>query len=184
MELRKGESYKLLVRPCVIITTISPKGIGNAAPFSFNMPLSFSPPLYGFACCSQHDTWRNIRRTKEWVVNVISEKLGNILHILEKDWPYEVNEAEKAGLKELPSKRVKPKRLADAVAWIECKFHKAFKTGDHVFIVGEVVCAEVNNKFWDEEKCTLDLKKAKLLCHLGGENFVIGEKIKQFKRAP
>ena len=37
---------KLLVRPVVVITTVSDNGIPNAAPFSFNSPISFDPPLY------------------------------------------------------------------------------------------------------------------------------------------
>ncbi|MDF2955324.1 MAG: FMN reductase RutF [Candidatus Alkanophagales archaeon MCA70_species_2] len=41
---------KLLVRPVVVITTVSDNGIPNAAPFSFNSPISFDPPLYGFSC--------------------------------------------------------------------------------------------------------------------------------------
>jgi len=43
--------YRLMARPAIVITTISPRGIPNAAPFSFNSPMASKPtPLYGFCC--------------------------------------------------------------------------------------------------------------------------------------
>ena len=68
MKLNEKDYYKLLIRPVNIITTISEDGKVNAAPFSFNTPISFSPPLYCFSCSPMHDTWTNIRKTREFVV--------------------------------------------------------------------------------------------------------------------
>ncbi|MCK4733966.1 MAG: flavin reductase, partial [Methanophagales archaeon] len=76
MELEKGAYPKVLVRPVVVVTTISERGIANAAPFSLNSPMSFEPPLYGFSCNSKHDTWKNIQANGEFVVNVAGKELG------------------------------------------------------------------------------------------------------------
>lgn len=177
MLIDNSKFYRLLLRPVVVITTISPKGITNAAPFSFNTPISFSPPLYGFACNTEHDTWKNIKATKEFVVNIIENKLAEKLPILEKDFPYEVNELEKAGLEEIESKKVKAKRMKDAIAWIECKYEKHYKIGDHVFIVGHVVCTEVKDECFNEVIASKDL-----LGHLGGEFFFTNIEIRKYAR--
>ncbi|HID43784.1 MAG TPA: flavin reductase family protein, partial [Archaeoglobaceae archaeon] len=103
MRLENSKFYTLLIRPVVVITTISDKGEVNAAPFSFNSPISFSPPLFGFSCNPEHDTWTNIQKNGEFVVNIAGKKLGDYMHILEKDFPYGVNELEEAGLEQMKS---------------------------------------------------------------------------------
>ncbi len=176
----KGYGFmKLLARTTVIITTISPRGIPNAAPFSFNMPASFEPPIFVFACDPEHDTWRNIRENGEFVVNIIDESLGDKLHILEKDFPYEVNEIKEAGLTEEPSKKVKPPRIKEAFAWLECKTVATYPIGDHMLIAGEVLLAEVRDEYFDKE---LKLDKVKPLIHISGTQFAIPLE-RRFKRA-
>lgn len=178
MELDAKKYYTLLVRPVVVITTISEDGKVNAAPFSFSSPISFSPPLYGFACNPKHDTWTNISKTSEFVVNVAGKKLGEAMHILEQDFPYGVNELEKAGLAEVPSKKVRPPRVKDAIAWIECKLENHFEIGDHIWVVGRVLEAEVKDEFW---KDVIDASEA--LCHVSGEYFAQNAEIVKYKRA-
>ncbi|RLG56069.1 MAG: flavin reductase family protein [Candidatus Hydrothermarchaeota archaeon] len=173
------EFYKLFVRPTVVVTTISKRRIPNAAPFSFCSPISFSPPLIGIACSPKHDTWRNIKETKEFVINLAGKKLGEVIHILEKDFPYEVSEIEKAGLTEEESKKVLPPRIKEAYAWLECRLYDSVELGDHVWIAGEVLLAEAKPGFY---RRVVEVEKAKPLCHIGGEYFAIVERITKFKR--
>ncbi|MFQ6077344.1 MAG: hypothetical protein ACE5Z5_14655 [Candidatus Bathyarchaeia archaeon] len=50
MKLDLREFYRFLVRPTVVISTISPNGVSNAAPFSWNSPMATRPtPLFGFS---------------------------------------------------------------------------------------------------------------------------------------
>ena len=170
--------YTLLVRPVVVITTISEDGKVNAAPFSFNSPISFSPPLYGFACNPKHDTWTNVSKTGEFVVNVAGKELGNVMHILEQDFPYGVNELEKAGLTEIPSNKVKPPRVKEAIAWIECKLESYYEIGDHIWVVGKVLDVDVKEEYW---KNVIDASEA--LCLISGEFFAQNAEIVKYKRA-
>ncbi len=182
MEL-EGKAYpKLLVRPVVVVTTISERGIPNAAPFSFNSPISFEPPLYGFSCNPAHDTWRNIRENGEFVVNVVGKDLGGLMHILETDYPYENSEIGHAGLKEEKAKTVKPPRIKEAIAWMECKLEKYVELGDHIWITGRVLAAGVKDGFWKEEG-VIDVVKARPLCHIAGEFFAEEMKEAKYERA-
>ncbi|AEA48007.1 flavin reductase family protein [Archaeoglobus veneficus] len=178
MELEAKKYYALLARPVVVITTVSAEGKVNAAPFSFNTPISFSPPLYGFSCNPKHDTWANIQETKEFVVNVAGIELGDAMHILEQKFPRGVNELEKAGLEEVQSKTVKPPRVAKAIAWIECKLHSSYEIGDHIWVVGEVSCAEVKDECWDG---VIDVSR--VLLHISGEFFAQEAKVTKYRRA-
>ena len=178
MELKPSQFTKLLVRPVVVITTISDDGKVNAAPFSFNTPVSFDPPLYAFASDPEHDTWINVKKTGEFVANVVGKDMGELMHILETDYPYGVNELEKAGLTEMPSKKVKPPRVKEALGWIECEVEKTFEVGDHMLIVGRVLCVEVKDEFY---KDVIDV--GKVLCHVSGKFFAQDMRIAEYKRA-
>ena len=58
MKLDLKGYYKLLVRPTAVISTSSPNGVSNAAPFSWNSPIAIKPvPLFGFSSNVNHDTW-------------------------------------------------------------------------------------------------------------------------------
>ncbi len=180
MKLKKTDYYKLLVRPVVVVSTISEKGISNAAPFSFSSPLSFNPPLYGFSCSPEHHTWRNIKENEEFVINIVGKDLGPLMHVLEQMFPYEVSEIGKAGLTEERSKKVSPPRIKEAIAWIECKLESFEEMGDHMWIVGRVLEVEVKDEFWSE---VIDVEKARLLCHISGTFFATEMKMKKYERA-
>jgi len=182
MELETKAFPKLLVRTAVVVTTVSERGISNAAPFSFNSPISFDPPLYGFSCNPAHDTLKNIRENGEFVVNIVGKDLAELMHVLETDYPYEDSEIAHAGLTEEEAKAVKPPRIKEAIAWIECKLEKSVELGDHIWITGNVVKAEVKDEFW-KEAGVLDVEKAKPLCHIAGEFFAVDMKEAKYKRA-
>jgi len=112
---------KMLMRPCIVVSTISDNGVSNAAPFSFNSPATTKPPMYGFCCEVEHDTWRNIRANGEFVVNLVGASFGNLMEPLSRDLPYGESEILECGLTEVPSKRVKPPRIGEAYGWMECR---------------------------------------------------------------
>ncbi len=181
MEIKAGNFYKVLApRPTVIITTIDKNGNVNAAPFSFVMPVSMNPALVAFASGHGKHTLGNVRETKEFVVNIPPEKILKKLLITAENFPKGVNELEKAGLTEKKSKLVKPPCIEECIAWFECELEFEKTAGDHVIVVGRVVNAEIADGFM-KENGNLDVKKAKPLLHLGGNEFAVPERIIESK---
>jgi len=180
MKIKENEFYKLLVRPTVVISTISKNGVSNAAPFSWNSPVSSRPPLFGFACNVKHDTWRNIKLNKEFVVNLVGEKFGPLMNILERDFPYEVSEIMEAELTEMKSSKVKPPRIAESFGWLECLMVNHIEVFNYIWIIGQVLEVEVKKGSINE---VIDVEKVKPLNHIFGKSFVTEMKISQFKRA-
>ena len=71
-------------RPIAWVTTLSPDGVVNAAPFSFFNVLGANPPILGFcpgdrADGTPKDTARNIQLTHEFVVNLVDEKVAEAM---------------------------------------------------------------------------------------------------------
>jgi flavin reductase (DIM6/NTAB) family NADH-FMN oxidoreductase RutF len=182
MKLELQDFCKLLVRPTVVISTISSGGISNAAPFSWNSPMATKPkPFFGFCSDVNHDTWRNIKENKEFVVNMVGGDFGPLMEIMEKDFPYEVSEIEECGLTEVTANQIRPPRIQEAYGWLECKMTNYISLSErNVWIIGEVLDAEVKDEAFGD---VVDVAKVKPLNHIWGEAFVKDMRITRFKRA-
>jgi flavin reductase (DIM6/NTAB) family NADH-FMN oxidoreductase RutF len=179
MKINPTWFYRLNVRPTVVVSTVSKKGISNAAPFSFNSPISIDPPLFGISSQPGHDTWRNIQETGEFVINLVGADFGPLMKVLAHKHPYEVSEIKEAGLTEVPSSKVRPPRIAEAYGWLECKMIDNVVLGDHIWITGEVLEAEVKDECFDK---VLKVEAANPLNHISGSAFVTGMKTREFER--
>ncbi|WP_158822585.1 flavin reductase family protein [Granulicella sp. S156] len=156
-----GVAYKLLVglvapRPIALVTSMNVDGSLNAAPFSAYNYLCTDPPIIGMGVTNRpdegfvpKDTARNIRRTGEFVVNVVTEDLAEQMNICATDFPPEINELEMAGLTTAPSQLVKVPRIAQAHAALECKEYTTMEIGRSRIILGRVVAMYVEDKYVD-----------------------------------
>jgi flavin reductase (DIM6/NTAB) family NADH-FMN oxidoreductase RutF len=148
-DLRKTtgrEAYQLLIglvapRPIALVTSMNEDGRLNAAPFSSYNYLCTDPPIIGMGVTDRptggfvpKDTARNIRRTGEFVVNVVTEDLAKQMNICATDFPADVNELDMAGLTTVPSEVVRVPRIEQAHAALECKEYTTMEIGRSRFI--------------------------------------------------
>lgn len=148
-----ADSYKLLTnlvipRPIAWVSSQSPDGVVNLAPFSFFNAVG-SNPLYIMISVGQRDdgtlkdTAKNILASGDFVVNLVTEDLFTAMNISAADFPADQSELDAANLNTSPSLRVKPPRVAEAQASLECKLFNAQPLGDYTLIIGEVVMFHV-----------------------------------------
>ncbi len=163
-EIEKTEKrsvYNLLIglvapRPIALVTSRGEAGALNAAPFSAYNYLCTDPPVVGIGVTDRpgggfvpKDTARNIRRTGEFVVNVVTEDLLKQMNVCATDFPAEVSEVEMAGLHTTESKLVGVPRLAEAHAALECVEHATIEIGRSRIILGRVVAMYVEDQYVD-----------------------------------
>jgi flavin reductase (DIM6/NTAB) family NADH-FMN oxidoreductase RutF len=153
--------YNLLIglvapRPIALVTSMNEHGVLNAAPFSSYNYLCTDPPIIGMGVMDRpaekfvpKDTARNIRRTGEFVVNVVTEDLAHKMNITATDFPSEVNELEMAGFTTTPSQFVKVPRIAEAHAALECKEYVTMEIGRSRIVLGRVVAMYIEDQFVD-----------------------------------
>lgn len=158
-----GQIYKLLVglvapRPIALITSMDESGHLNAAPFSAYNYLCTDPPIIGVGVTNRpdqplvpKDTARNIRRTGEFVVNVVTEDIAEKMNLCATDFPPELSEVELAGFTTTPSQIVNPPRLAEAHAALECREFTSMEIGRSRIILGRVVAIYVEDRFVDPD---------------------------------
>ena len=140
--------------PVTVITTVDLQGIPNAAPYSCVMPILRPLPLIAVASALPHDTLRNIRSTREFVVNVMGQPAFRDAMKCARAYPPEVNELEEAGLETVSSKKVAPPRIKAAIGWIEATLEKEVTGDQYALIVGQVLCSEVNDLYLEGERLT------------------------------
>lgn len=136
----------LNLKPAVIITTVGKDGSINAAPYSWFSIVDYNPPRVLFSTNMKRDTYRNVLETKEFVLNFPSVNLLKQIWITSKHFPYGVSELEKAGLTSFPSEKVKPPRIKECKAHIECKILWTKPIGSSCLILGEIILISVDEK--------------------------------------
>jgi len=129
-ELKPSQAYDLITglivpRPIAFISTLSPDGIPNAAPFSFYNGISTNPPMLAVAIAQpgteKKATMRNIEATGEFVVNGVDEDLAEGMNRASGNYPSDTNKFVGAGLTPVPSVKVKPPRIGEAPVSLECR---------------------------------------------------------------
>ncbi len=160
-EMKPNEVYNLLIglvapRPIALVTSMNEQGRLNAAPYSSYNYLCTDPPVVGLGVMNRpggefvpKDTARNIRRTGEFVVNVVTEDLAERMNITATDFPEDVNELEMAGLTTTPSQVVKVPRIAEAHAALECRELQTIEIGRSRIVMGQVVAMYVEDRYID-----------------------------------
>jgi flavin reductase (DIM6/NTAB) family NADH-FMN oxidoreductase RutF len=144
------ERYKLLIglvvpRPIAWISTWSANGVANCAPFSFFNVFSEEPPLcmVSFNLRSDHEvkhTVKNIRRTGEFVVNLVDEATANAMHQSSFEYAENESEFEKTGLTPVPALKVKHPRIGEAAASLECRVERRLEWGSaREMVIGEIL---------------------------------------------
>lgn len=176
------EAYHLLVglvtpRPIAWVTTVSPAGVVNLAPFSFFNAFGANPPVVVFSPTnkrdgSKKDTLRNVAAGGEFVVNVSVAGLAEKVNLTSRELPPDQSEVELAGLHTVPSVRVKPPRVAESPAALECKVLHILPVGTGAIaanlVVGEVVMIHVADEVLDPDGRP-DPRKLRTVARLGGD---------------
>jgi len=160
-ETKPNQNYNLLIglvapRPIALITSCDVDGRINAAPFSAFNYMCVDPPIVAVGAQNRpgptivpNDTARNIRNTREFVINVVTEDIAEAMNVCAIDFPPEVNELEQAGLDTEPSLVVGVPRIRQAHAALECREHTTLEIGRSRVILGEVVAIYVDDEFVD-----------------------------------
>jgi len=161
-KVEPSEVYSLMVgvvvpRPIAFVSSLSPEGVANLAPFSFfnaggaNPPsLVFSPVTSGAG--RNKDTLNNVRATKEYVVHIAPWPLREKMNQASADYAPDVDEFVEAGFTKVGGKRVKAWRAAECPVAMECKLFQIVEHGEGPFranyVIGEVVYMHLDERIF------------------------------------
>lgn len=150
-DLTGREPYKLLVgsvvpRAIAWVSTRSPDGVANIAPYSFFTVASASPPTL---CVSigpstrpaepVKDTLANLRATGECTVNIARVDLLDAVNTTASTLPAAADEFAVAGLTEEPATLVGAPRIAEAPIAMECRLDRVVEVGTNALVLLRVL---------------------------------------------
>ncbi|MCW8133280.1 MAG: flavin reductase family protein [Planctomycetota bacterium] len=178
------DMYRMLIgvitpRPIAWVSTVSPRGIPNLAPFSFFNGVAANPPTVVFSPVnrrdgSKKDTILNIEQTPEFVVNVVSYDLARPMNDSSAELPYEESEFDACGLTPLPSEKVKPPRVKEAKVHMECVLHQIVNVGEGPLaanlVIGRIVLMHVDEAVLGADGLP-DPFKLDTIGRMGGEGY-------------
>jgi flavin reductase (DIM6/NTAB) family NADH-FMN oxidoreductase RutF len=169
-------------RPIAWVSTQSASGKLNLAPFSFFNAVCIDPPLLAFApglrpprqAEARHgeakDTLRNVRDTKEFVVNIVTYELREAMNLTSGEYNESVDEFELAKLTPQPSKVVRPPGVGESPVSFECKLHQILDFSSaptsSSLVIGEIVSIHINDAHMKDGK--LDRNSLHLIGRMGG----------------
>ncbi|MBP6717232.1 MAG: flavin reductase family protein [Rhodoferax sp.] len=140
-------------RPIGWISSRGTNGGVNLAPYSFFNAFNYIPPIVGFASIGAKDTLRNVQQTGEFVWNLVTQDLAQVMNQTCAAVPPEVNEFELAGLTSVASRLVNVPRVAESPVSFECRCTQIVQlqttSGDTVptwLVLGEVVAVHIDKR--------------------------------------
>lgn len=165
----------LVPRPIGWVSTLSPEGTPNLAPFSFFGGISGEPPMIYISVGRRHgrvkDTAANLALLPHFVVHICNGPLAPQMVQTSAEYPPEVDEIKEAGLTVIPSVNSKVPRVAEAPVAMECELVRTLELGEgpSSIFIGEVtflhICEEILKEHQGRPK--VDIVKLDPLARLG-----------------
>ena len=201
MKIRPGdqsqkENYKLLIgsvvpRPIAFVSSVSRKGIYNVAPYSFFMAVSSNPPTIAFAPNrkpeGRKDTLNNILETKEFVVNIVTEKMAEAVNESAANFPPDVDEFAEIGLTPIKAELVNAPLVKESPIRMECRLYRTMDIGPDgpgggCIVVGEVILFDIADHLLKNGR--IDIPTLNPLARLAGFDYVTLGQIFPIERKP
>lgn len=175
----------IIPRPIAWVSTISPEGITNLAPFSYFQAISDVPPMIMFVVTSKDiemnpkDTLVNIRANGEFVVNIVPDTAFDMMDLSSTKLPYNESEIDKFGIPTKKSNLINPPSISISPINIECVLSdivdiKESSSGNKM-IIGKVVGMSVDEKIMEEGR--INVEKLRPMCRLGYHGYSVVEKV-------
>ncbi|WP_434456106.1 flavin reductase family protein [Stutzerimonas urumqiensis] len=177
------EAYRWLAstvtpRPIAWVSTVTPDGTSNLAPFSFFQVISDDPPTLminiGQRNGHKKDSLLNAEATGELVIHLVSAVQAEAMNATAVALDRGLSEFEHCGILGEPSARVRPPRVADAAVAFECRVahiqaYPPQRPNCHL-IFAEVLLAHIDDRVLDASG-RIDPARLDLIGRLGGQRY-------------
>ncbi|WP_347548183.1 flavin reductase family protein [Pseudalkalibacillus hwajinpoensis] len=161
------EAYKLLIgsvlpRPIAFVSSVDRNGDVNLAPFSFFTGICAEPMMVCFSPMrkagegGKKDTLLNIEETKEFVINIVGEKIVEQMNECATPFEHGIDEFHASGLTKEDSELVKAPRVKESDVQLECVLDQIVEFGDQEgagsLVIGKVVMVHVRDELYNDGK--------------------------------
>ena len=189
--------FKALVAPRPIgwVSTLTPTGAVNLAPYSYFQAVADNPDIVMFSATPElkaepgkpgvafgeqrKHSETNAAISGEFVCNIVSHAQAALMNATSAHLPADASEAEHAGIAMVPSQKVRTPRVAASPAALECVFLESRpvprRGGQHRYqmVFGEVVGIHIDDRYI--QKGRVDTAAMRVLTRLGYDEYAVLE---------
>ena len=149
------DPFKALVAPRPIgwISSLSPTGVANLAPYSYFNAMSQAPHYVVFGSGGRKDSLTNIEVAKEFAVNLATWDLREQMNVTSAAASPHVDEFELARLAKAPCRLIKAPRVAESPVCFECRLFQIVDLPDDqgrvrdFIVIGRVIGIHIDDRF-------------------------------------
>lgn len=180
------DRYRLLTnfigpRPIALVSTRAEAGHTNAAPMSFFNVFSQDPPIVILGIQTrpnghEKDTMGNIRRTGEFVVNMVDMDLAEAMILCGVNFGPEVDEFAFAGLDAAPCRQVDVMRARRTPCAMECRVERIIDFDRRAIVLGEVLEMHVRDDCLDANGRYVDPSVYQPIARLHADNYIVSDR--------
>jgi len=133
-----------IIEPVVFVISVDNNGKPNGMTASWNMKVSYEPPMLAIALQDSKNTHKLILQSKEFTVSIPSPELKEQIEYFGSVSGKDIDKFAISGIKNQPATKIRPPLLSDARINFECKLHSYLKPADHYIFFGEIVAAHLD----------------------------------------
>ena len=161
------------IRP-VYLVSMNHEGAKNIISIGMFAVFSGKPLLVGIGLGPSRYSFKLIRKSKEFVVNAVDDKMTDAVRICGEKSGRDLDKFAEAKLTPAKALRVNASLIEESPVSIECRVVKEVEAGDHVWFIGEVLAARVREGY--------DWKDSLLLKWVGEDGFYhkVGAKVRDY----
>jgi len=119
----------------------------NVMTASFVIPVSFKPKYVAFSISPKRYTFENLKKVKEFTLNILSKGLIKEAKICGSYSGRERDKFELAELEKEKSKFIKPPMIKNCPISFECEIEEMKEFKDHYLVVGKVINEVIKKRF-------------------------------------
>jgi flavin reductase (DIM6/NTAB) family NADH-FMN oxidoreductase RutF len=174
-------------RPIGWISAMSSRGEINLSPYSFFNMIAERPQMVMFSSSGRKDAISFVEETKEFVCNITSWDQREAVNATSAPLPRGQNEFPYAGLETAPCVLVRPPRVKDAPAALECRYVKTVSLdpldgspASHFMVIGQVVGVHIEDRFIRDGR--VDTTLMRIISRAGYYDYFVADHIFSMKR--
>lgn len=166
----EADARRLLNPGPVAIMTVAWRGMVNAAPVAWTVPLSIQPPFVGCVLHPDRLTGLMARHSEEFALNIPGPRLAKQVAFLGSITGIDTNKIDAARLETFRALRVDAPLIEGCLAWVECGLEQVLRIGDHDLFVGRVLKVQALDEAY-VSTWKLEEPEYSPLVYLGGNRY-------------
>ena len=165
--------------PVVMVTAADDEGHDNIITVAWAGTVCTNPPMVSISIRPERHTWKMIRDTGEFVINLTTEKLAYATDYCGVKSGRDVDKFLETGLTREAAAHVGAPMIKESPVSIECRVREGKDYGSHWVFTADVLAVHVDKDYMDE-KGKFDLAAARPIVYSPWEYYGLGKQLGTF----